>query len=180
MTPEKRGIQVADVFSLRVALWSAAALLASFGSGWAGDDGVIRLSEPVEATDAYETFGAPLPAADTVMSLAAVIEDAERHADTDVQITTKVRQVCQKKGCFFVAQDGPHVARVSFKDYGFFVPTDIAGRMVTLHGVLKRRELTEAQAGHFSEDAGRPGAFKAGPQYEFVAISVRIPRANAG
>ncbi len=159
----------------RVLLSSLAAL--TFGSvAWAGDSGVIRLSEPVEVTDAYETFGAPLPAADA-MSLAAVIEDADRYADADVQITVKVKQVCQKKGCFFVAQDGPHIARVSFKDYGFFVPTDISGRTVTLHGVLKRNEITEAQAKHFSEDAGRPGAFKAGPQYEIVAVSVRVPRA---
>ncbi len=159
----------------RVLLSSLAAL--AFGSvAWAGDSGVIRLSEPVEVTDAYETFGAPLPAADA-MSLAAIIEDADRYADADVQITVKVKQVCQKKGCFFVAQDGPHIARVSFKDYGFFVPTDISGRTVTLHGVLKRNELSEAQAEHFSKDAGKPGAFKPGPQYEIVAVSVRVPRA---
>lgn len=162
----------------RTLLAVLAALTFCAGAG-AADTEVIRLSEPVEATDDYETFGAPLPAAEA-MSLAAVIEGAERYADTDVQITAKVKQVCRKKGCFFVAQDGPHIARVSFKDYGFFVPTDIGGRTVTLHGVLKRHELGKAQAEHFSEDAGRPGAFRPGPQYEIVATSVRIPNGDAG
>lgn len=165
--------------SLNRSLLSLLGALVCCAGAWAGDAGVIRLSEPVEATDEYETFGAPLPAAD-VMRLAAVIEDADRYANTDVQITTRVKQVCQKKGCFFVAQDGPHVARVSFKDYGFFVPTDISGRTVTLHGVLKRKELSEAQAEHFNEDAGKPGAFRSGPEYEIVAISVRVPRADSG
>ena len=167
---------MAGAVSMNTIRFGMLVAIACCSTALAGDPGVIRLSEPVEATDEYETFGAPLPAADA-MSLAAVIEDADRYADADVQITTRVKQVCQKKGCFFVAQDGPHIARVSFKDYGFFVPTDISGRTVTLHGVLKRKEITEAQAKHFSEDAGRPGAFKAGPQYEIVAVSVRVPRA---
>ena len=167
---------MAGVFSLHRIFFASVVALVCCASGWAGESSVIRLSEPVESTDAYETFGAPLPAADA-LTLAAVLGDAEQYADADVQITAKVKQVCQKKGCFFVAQDGPHIARVSFKDYGFFVPTDISGRTVTLHGVLKRNELSEAQAEHFSKDAGKPGAFKPGPQYEIVAVSVRVPRA---
>lgn len=167
---------MAERDSLNRPMLVAATVLACCASAWAGDAGVIRLSEPVEATEDYETFGAPLPAGEA-MSLTAVIEGAEQYADANVQVTAKVKQVCQKKGCFFVAQDGPHIARVSFKDYGFFVPTDISGRTVTLHGVLKRNELTEAQAEHFSEDAGTPGAFEPGVQYEIVAVSVRVPRA---
>lgn len=136
---------------------------------------IIRLSDPVEVTTSHETFGVPMPAVDSLQSLADVMVKAPEFVDQEVQIETTVKQVCQKKGCFLVAQDGQHVVRVSFKDYEFFVPTNITGRTVTLHGVLKSHELTQAQAEHFSKDAGKPGAFKAGPLYEIVAVSVRVP-----
>lgn len=142
----------------------------------ASDTPVVRLSEPVESTDAFETFGIPLPEVAQSLPLPDVLDDAAAYVDADIQVTAKVKQVCQKKGCFLVAQAGPHVVRVSFKDYGFFVPTDISGRTVTLHGVLTREVLTAAQARHFSEDAQQEGAFKPGWQYEFVAVSVRVPR----
>ncbi|MEM1438872.1 MAG: DUF4920 domain-containing protein [Pseudomonadota bacterium] len=156
--------------------YGALLLWAVSATTWADETQVIRLSEPVESTETYETFGSPLPAVAEEASLVDVLDDSDRYADTDVQVTTKVKQVCQKKGCFFVAQAGGHVVRVSFKDYSFFVPTDISGKTVTLHGTLKRHELTQAQAEHFSKDAGEPGAFKPGWQYEIVAVSVRVPR----
>jgi hypothetical protein len=86
--------------------------------------------------------------------------------------------VCQRKGCFLIAQDGEHVARVTFRDYGFFVPTDSTGKTVTLVGTLGRRTLDEAQAKHYAEDAGKNPAEVTGPQMEYaiVASSVIIPR----
>ena len=66
--------------------------------------------------------------------------------------------------------------RVSFKDYGFFVPTDISGRRVTMVGELVEREISEDQAEHMSEDLGEEGAMQAGVVYEIVATSVRVPR----
>ena len=156
--------------------YGALLLWAVSATTWADEARVVRLSEPVESTEAFETFGSPLPAVAHEASLIDVLEDSDRYADTDVQVTTKVKQVCKKKGSFFVAQAGGHVVRVSFKDYSFFVPTDISGKTVTLHGTLKRHELTQAQAEHFSKDAGEPGAFMPGWQYEIVAVSVREPR----
>ncbi|MEM6819115.1 MAG: DUF4920 domain-containing protein [Pseudomonadota bacterium] len=140
-----------------------------------GHDDAIRLSEPVEVTDTHETFGSVLPEVDSELSLGDVMAAPADFVDADVQITTKVKQVCQKKGCFFVAQQGEHLVRVSFKDYSFFVPTDISGKTVTLHGQLVAHEMTEEQAAHFNADAGDSNAFKVGPRYEIVAVSVRVP-----
>lgn len=155
---------------------AALMLLSPIGAG-ADESGVVRLSEPVEATDTHETFGASMPEAGHAMALADLLADADRYLDREVKVTTSVAQVCQKKGCFFIARDESHTARVSFKDYGFFVPSNISGRTVTLAGELKRKEMSEEQAEHYNEDAGDASALKPGPQYEIVATSVRVPRA---
>lgn len=153
-----------------------ASMLSSPGGALADESGVVRLSEPVEATDTHETFGARLPEAGQAMALAELLADGERHLDREVKVITRVAQVCQRKGCFFIAEDGIHSARVSFKDYAFFVPSDISGRTVTLAGELKRKDLSADQAEHFNEDMQAESVMKPGPQYEIVATSVRVPR----
>ena len=150
-------------------------LLSAIGAA-ADDSGVVRLSEPVEATDTHETFGASLPEAGHAMTLADLLADADRYLDREVKVTTSVAQVCQKKGCFFIAEDESHTARVSFKDYSFFVPSDISGRTVTLAGELKRKDLSAEQAEHYNEDMKAESTLRPGPQYEIVATSVRVPR----
>jgi hypothetical protein len=94
-----------------------------------------------------------------------------------VHATATVSQVCRKKGCFLVAQDGEAVARVTFIDYSFFVPTDSGGKEVTIVGKFDRKVISEAQARHFAEDAGQDPAKIVGPreEYAIVATSVVIP-----
>ncbi len=140
------------------------------------ESAVVRLSEPVESTDRHETFGAPLDETLDDVSLTALVEQGDTWLGEPVLVTARVSQVCQKKGCFFIAQEGNTVLRVSFKDYGFFVPTDISGRRVTMAGELVQREISEDQAEHMSEDLGEAGAMQAGVVYEIVATSVRVPK----
>ena len=45
--------------------------------------------------------------------------------------------------------------RVTFKDYGFFVPKDAAGREVIIDGIASLKELDEETAKHFADDSGR-------------------------
>ena len=137
---------------------------------------VVRLSEPVESTADYETFGTALDESLASVTLAALVEDGNSYLGEPLLLTARVSQVCQKKGCFFIAQDGGTILRVSFKDYGFFVPTDISGRRVTMVGELVEREISEDQAEHMNEDLGDPDAMQAGTVYEIVATSVRVPR----
>ncbi len=144
----------------------------------AGDkQAVVRLSEPVEQTAAYETFGEPLDTSVSPVTLENIAAEGDRYADTTIRVETRVARVCQKKGCFFIAQDGDTVVRVSFKDYGFFVPTNISGRRVTLVGTVVAREITPEQASHFAEDLGdTDAALRPGKVWEIVASSVRVPR----
>jgi hypothetical protein len=143
-------------------------------------DGVTRLSEPVQTGDGYEVFGAPVGAVGAVgeaQPLAQIVAAGEKYAGQEVHAKATVSQVCRKKGCFLVAQDGAAVARVTFVDYSFFVPTDSGGKDVTIIGVFNRKTISEAQARHFAEDAGEDPAKVSGArdEYSIVATSVVIP-----
>lgn len=141
----------------------------------AGD--AVRLSEPVASDATSETFGEALPADADARPLAAVLEDADKLAGQPVVISARIGKVCQKKGCFFIARDGDAVVRVTFKDYGFFIPTDSGGKRATFAGVIERQTVTEEQAEHFAQDLGSDDASVApGPAYTIVASAIRIPR----
>ncbi len=138
---------------------------------------VVRLSEPVTQTATHEVFGAPMPSMDAVQTLGQLVADSERYLDQDVVLKTRIAKVCQKKGCFFVATDGATTARVTFKDYEFFIPTDAGGKTVALAGTFGRKALSAEQAAHYAKDLGdEPGA--AAPKFEYVivATSVSIPK----
>ena len=142
----------------------------------AGREDVIRLSEPVETTPEYETFGAPMDFSVSKVELRDIAADGDRYTDKAVRVETRVSKVCQKKGCFFIAQQGDSIIRVSFKDYSFFVPTDISGKTVMLVGEVVANELTPEKAEHLAEDLGETKEkIKPGKEYTIVASSVRVP-----
>jgi len=143
----------------------------------ADEDGAKRLSEPVAITATHELFGAMLPDHGTPLSLSDLIEHNNKYQDQEVLLATRIAKVCQKKGCFFVAQEGAATARVSFKDYGFFIPTDSGGKDVVLLGIWSRRSVSKKEAQHYDTDLGEtdssnPERF----QYSIVASAVKIPR----
>ncbi|MEL6971975.1 MAG: DUF4920 domain-containing protein, partial [Bacteroidota bacterium] len=83
---------------------------------------------------APETFGAAFEAADIVAyeNLALQMTEADSMA---VTVQGKVSDVCQKKGCWMnITQESGEEMMVRFKDYGFFMPLDIAGREVIMNG----------------------------------------------
>lgn len=149
----------------------------SFTSAVFADDEVIRLSEPVMVTDTHEFFGAVLPDQGTPMRLDELINASDKYQDQEVLVATRIAKVCQKKGCFFVATQGAATARVSFKDYGFFIPTDSGGKDVLLLGTFSRTSVSKEEAEHYASDLGE--ATDSSPedfQYSIVASAVQIPR----
>lgn len=137
----------------------------------------VRLSEPVAQDEKSETFGAVLDTSLPAVNLAHLLGSPEKYQGETFQLETRISQVCQKKGCFFIAQQEQHVIRVSFKDYGFFIPTDSSGKTVTLAGELVQKEVSEEQAEHFNKDLkDNSKSLNSGTVYEIVANSVKIPR----
>ncbi|MBT0587382.1 DUF4920 domain-containing protein [Alteromonas oceanisediminis] len=137
----------------------------------------IRLSEPT-ATDAdSETFGAPFDAQLPQVDLADLLNNPKAYEQQPLTVETPVTKVCQKKGCFFIAQQGEHTVRVAFKNYAFFIPTDSHGKRVWLNAQLIEKNLSDAQAAHFNADLQQPSnKLASGVVYELIATSVKIPR----
>lgn len=74
----------------------------------------------------------------------------------NTKMSTKVIEVCQNKGCWMkVNLENGEEAMVKFKDYGFFMPKDIAGKDVILNGKAYVTELPVDEQRHYAEDAGK-------------------------
>jgi hypothetical protein len=125
---------------------------------------------------AGKDFGAGLSLRDTT-SLASVMQSPDAYASEPVLLHGRISEVCQRKGCWTILQDGDEQVRVRFKDYGFFIPTDASGSEAFVEGVVKVATLSEKQARHYAEETrgGDPDAVH-GPQREvgFTATGVRL------
>lgn len=138
----------------------------------------LRLSEPVEQDAQSETFGVKFNHSLPKLNMQELVTHSSSHLAKPFQVTARIAKVCQKKGCFFIAQQEQHILRVSFRDYGFFIPTDSSGKTVTIAGELIQKEVSIEQAAHFKADLkSETDMVKPGVVYEIVANSVKIPRA---
>ncbi len=138
---------------------------------------VLRLSEPVEMGSNYEVFGDPMPNKWAGLSLIDLIDQKQRHLGKEVRVSAKIAQVCQAKGCFFIAMEGEKWARITFRDYGFFVPTDAASSLALIEGIFSEVQLSGTQAHHYQSDLGsrsRVATDNSSPEYSIVASSVLI------
>lgn len=133
---------------------------------------VIKLSEPVRVTDNFEIYGANVEEYEKPKSLTEVLTDDEK--SSTVVVNTSIAEVCEKKGCFFIAQEGDYSARITFKDYGFFVPTDSEGKEVTIIGELSKKVLSEEKAKHYAEDAGKSSDNIEGEQIEYSIVASTV------
>ncbi|MGB1121105.1 MAG: DUF4920 domain-containing protein, partial [Saprospiraceae bacterium] len=76
----------------------------------------------------------------------------------NVKVEGKVESVCQNKGCWMtIVSDNPEdeVMFVKFKDYGFFMPLDLSGKKVVMHGNAFIEETSVDELKHLAEDAGK-------------------------
>ncbi|MEO6347765.1 MAG: DUF4920 domain-containing protein [Aquaticitalea sp.] len=77
----------------------------------------------------------------------------------NIKTRAKVNEVCQNKGCWMTLNlENGEEAMVKFKDYGFFMPKDIAGKEVILNGKAFVNEVPVDEQRHYAEDAGKSKA----------------------
>jgi len=134
-------------------------------------------SDDPEAVDGWQSFGAGVSDA-PVLQLSELMAAPDAHDGDTLVLEATVLDVCPKKGCWMTFDTGASEMRVTFKDYGFFVPKDIAGRTVRVEGVFEETEIPLEEARHYLEDAGRhaEAAALVGPQkgFTFVATGVLL------
>ena len=86
-------------------------------------------------------------------SLAKIMNSTD---SAEVKFITQIVEVCQKKGCWMDVQfpEG-NLMTVKFKDYGFFVPKDAAGKTVVMSGMIRKEIESVEWLKHKAEDAGK-------------------------
>jgi hypothetical protein len=119
---------------------------------------VTAVASSTPAPVAPKTFGAPISAG-PVLSLADVLAAPDRYRDQSVTIEGHVRAACTRRGCWMeVAESAdPKLpgCRVTFKDYGFFVPTDSAGSQAKVQGTFAVDTLPPERVAHLESEGGQ-------------------------
>lgn len=108
---------------------------------------------PSEPAVTWEVFGAEITA-DQAIPVSDVIDQFSMDHEVPFKISGTLHQVCAEKGCWSKLQteDG-RMVRMTFKDYGFFLPTDAASRQVIAEGVGLRKETSVEELRHYAKDA---------------------------
>ncbi len=105
----------------------------------------------------YSPFGTEITA-EGALSNSEIIEKYKtlKAGDTTVvKFKAKVNEVCQAKGCWMRLDLGDDETMVKFKDYGFFMPKNIAGKEVIVNGKAFIAEVSVEEQRHYAEDAGK-------------------------
>jgi len=115
--------------------------------------------EPVTAPSATRrNFGAPLGASPAA-KLDDVLKTPDQFADRSVTVEGAVRRACTRKGCWMELAETPDASapgcRVTFKDYGFFVPTDSAGSRARVEAKVESRTIKPELVAHLESEGAQ-------------------------
>ncbi len=106
--------------------------------------------------------------------LAQVLSSPQSYAGKTVLVEGHVRRACSRKGCWMeLAESADPKApgcRVTFKDYGFFVPTDSAGSSARVQANVELSTIKARQVEHLEQE----GATFASKQEDGSAQEVRL------
>lgn len=142
---------------------------------------VILITVNISFGQKFESFGEKIEA-DGAVSATELSKKAKETPAFDGKVSGVVESVCQVKGCWMkVKLDNGETMRVTFKDYGFFVPKDIAGKTVVFEGNAKTKTTSVDELRHYAEDGGKSKeeiAKITEPKTEltFVANGVLVPK----
>lgn len=119
-------------------------------------------AKPADTTvENYASFGDQI-VAERAMSSAEMATAYATIGTTDSlqsKFKAQVKEVCKAKGCWMkLVLDNGEEAMVRFKDYGFFVPTDIEGKEVVVNGLAFISEMAVEEQQHYAKDAGASAA----------------------
>ena len=115
-------------------------------------------SEEIKQETAYKSFGKEIISDDAIAatSMAEHYKSMKVGDSIDSKMSAKVDEVCQAKGCWMkLSLENGEQVMVKFKDYGFFMPKDIAGKEVIINGLAFVNEVPVDEQRHYAEDAGK-------------------------
>jgi hypothetical protein len=92
----------------------------------------------------------------SIGELAALMGDK---TELNCKVSGEIEAVCQKKGCWMdIKNPNGESIRITFKDYGFFMPKDASGKKAIMQGIAKVEETSVADLQEYAKDAGKAEA----------------------
>ncbi|MDB4970176.1 MAG: hypothetical protein JWN44_5865 [Myxococcales bacterium] len=143
--------------------------------------GLLAISTVAGAAVTKHGAGVALKAAP--VKVAALLAKPEGYEGKTVVVEGMVRAACTRKGCWMElapsAEKGTAGCRVTFKDYGFFVPTDAAGAKARVEGVVGVKTIAAAEVAHLEGEGavfGKKGKDGSAQEVRIVATGVELER----
>lgn len=136
-------------------------------------------SQPAAAASAtdpepgWTRYGGSFGASERI-SLQQLLATPGSYSGKTVTVEGEVRRACSRKGCWMELAESADAksaaCRVTFKDYGFFVPLDSAGSRARLEAVVQVENVKPAHVEHLEEE----GASFAKKNADGTADEVRL------
>ncbi len=139
----------------RIFVIGAVAFLFACGNNSPKSENTTAINSTATAGGAEQFFGEKISTenAKPIAELKTLMGDK---TELLVKLEAPVDAVCQKKGCWMDLKTAEgETMRVTFKDYGFFVPKDAAGKQAIVEGVAKVEETSVADLKEYAKDAGK-------------------------
>ena len=143
---------------------------------------IVLLVAASAFADEVVTRGAAVPKDAKAIPLATVLENPEAYTKDAVVVEGVIAASCTRKGCWMQlapsADEAARSVRVTFKDYGFFIPLDAMGMTARAEGVAVVKTLSKADADHLEEEGAKLTRKEDGTALEvsFVANGVELKK----
>ncbi|HKR62712.1 MAG TPA: DUF4920 domain-containing protein [Thermoanaerobaculia bacterium] len=130
------------------------------------------------ASDEVIARGAAISKDAKAVPLADVLAKPDAYTKDAVLVEGVIEAACTRKGCWMqlAPAAGKDPVRVTFKDYGFFIPLDAKGMSARAEGVTVVKELSKAEADHLESEGAKIARRDDGTAIEvsFVANGVEL------
>jgi hypothetical protein len=137
----------------------------------------VMISSAAQAGEVIKR-GAAIDPNTRVVPLADVLEKPDEYTKAPVIVYGVITKACSNKGCWMqiASEADKDGVRVTFKDYGFFVPTDSKGLQARAEGVAAVKKLSKKDADHLESEGAKLSRNADGTANEvsFVASGVEL------
>ncbi|MEO9805418.1 MAG: DUF4920 domain-containing protein [Reichenbachiella sp.] len=136
--------------------------------------------DPAGEQKSLKTYGEAFDSAGSsdISNLSSLMGNLDSVALT---LTAQIEKTCAVKGCWMqLKTDNGNPLRVTFKDYGFFIPkSGVEGKVATIKGYCIKQETSVEELQHYAQDAGESPEYIASitspkMEFNFVASGVII------
>jgi len=135
--------------------------------------------------DEVITRGAAVPKDAKAVSLTTVLQDPAAYTKEPVVVEGVIAASCTRQGCWMqlapadgAQGDSQQSVRVTFKDYGFFIPLQAKGMKARAEGVAVVKTLSKEEADHLTGEGAKLKRNDDGTAQEvsFVANGVELTK----